>query len=205
MVYKRISKYIEDSQKRIESNIANIMKNYTYNSEDLIKHISIDLNISEEEATKLLEVYHEKVPFVRGIADEAMTQAQKKGVIRTWLGRKCRFEMYEPKSFGFNKALPWKEALEEYGGKGMIRRAFTYKALNKLIQGSSADQTKKAMVDCYNEGLIPMLTVHDELCFNIESEEQVTRVVEIMETCVKDLNIPFKVDAEMGKNWGEVG
>ena len=163
------------------------------------------LDISEEEATKLLEVYHEKVPFVRGIADEAMTQAQKKGVIRTWLGRKCRFEMYEPKSFGFNKALPWKEALEEYGGKGMIRRAFTYKALNKLIQGSSADQTKKAMVDCYNEGLIPMLTVHDELCFNIESEEQVTRVVEIMETCVKDLNIPFKVDAEMGKNWGEVG
>ena len=163
------------------------------------------LDISEEEATKLLEVYHEKVPFVRGIADEAMTQAQKKGVIRTWLGRKCRFEMYEPKSFGFNKALPWKEALEEYGGKGMIRRAFTYKALNKLIQGSSADQTKKAMVDCYNERLVPMLAVHDELCFNIESKEQATRVVEIMETCVEDLNIPFKVDAEIGKNWGEVG
>jgi len=163
------------------------------------------LDISEAEATKLLEVYHEKVPFVRGIADEAMTQAQKKGVIRTWLGRKCRFEMYEPKSFGFSKALPWKEALEEYGGKGMIRRAFTYKALNKLIQGSSADQTKKAMVDCYNEGLVPMLTVHDELCFNVESEEQATRVVEIMETCVENLNIPFKVDAEMGNNWGEVG
>jgi DNA polymerase I-like protein with 3'-5' exonuclease and polymerase domains len=113
--------------------------------------------------------------------------------------------MWEPKSFGYNKAMKLEEAAEEYGGKGRIRRAFTYKALNKLIQGSSADQTKKAMVDCYAEGLVPMLTVHDELCFSVQSEDEAERIKEIMETCVDGLKVPFEVDAELGDNWGEVG
>lgn len=163
------------------------------------------LDVTEKEATELLDTYHQKVPFVKGIADLAMNQAQTHGVIRTYLGRKCRFDMYEPKSYGFNRALPLEEAITEYGGKGMIRRAYTYKALNKLIQGSSADQTKQAMVVCAEEGLLPMLTVHDELCFNIESQEQSDKIVEIMTTCVEGLNVPFEVDAELGNNWGEVG
>jgi DNA polymerase I-like protein with 3'-5' exonuclease and polymerase domains len=87
-----------------------------------------------------------------------------------------------------------------------LTRAFTYKALNKLIQGSAADQTKKAMADCYAEGLLPMLTVHDELCFSVESSEQADRIKEIMETGLSHvLKVPSKVDAEMGANWGEVG
>ena len=161
--------------------------------------------IDEIEAKALLEKSHERVPFEKGIADLAAETASKNGSIRTWLGRKCRFDMWEPRSFGFNKAMKLEEAIKEYGGKGMIRRAFTYKALNKLIQGSSADQTKKAMVDCHAEGLTPMLTVHDELCFSVESQEQSDKIVEIMSTCVPDLKVPFEVDAELGKNWGEVG
>jgi len=98
--------------------------------------------------------------------------------------------------------LPHEEAIKEYGPG--IRRAFTYKALNRLIQGSAADQTKKAMVECYKEGLIPLLTVHDELCFSISSEDQASRIKEIMETCV-ELRVPSKVDQELGANWGEVG
>ena len=76
--------------------------------------------------------------------------------------------------------------------------------MNRLIQGSAADQTKKAMLECYKEGLIPLLTVHDELCFNVESEEQAKKITEIMETCL-ELNVPSKVDQELGDNWGEVG
>ncbi len=163
------------------------------------------MDIDEMEAKSLLEKYHERVPFVKGIADLAASTASKSGSIRTWLGRKCRFDMWEPKSFGYNKAMKLEDAIKEYGGKGMIRRAFTYKALNKLIQGSSADQTKKAMVDCHAEGLTPMLTVHDELCFSISSQEQSDRIVEIMSTCVPNLKVPFEVDAELGDNWGEVG
>tara|TARA_A100001391_G_scaffold111361_2_gene74723 strand:+ start:4274 stop:6148 length:1875 start_codon:yes stop_codon:yes gene_type:complete len=169
------------------------------------KKLAGTLDITEDDAKVLLDQYHEKVPFVKGIADLAMDQAQKNGVIRTWLGRKCRFDMWEPRSYGYNKALPLEQAAKEYGGKGMIRRAFTYKALNRLIQGSSADQTKKAMVDCYAAGLTPMLTVHDELCFSIDDPEEVNTILDIMTTCVEGLNVPFEVDAELGDNWGQVG
>tara|TARA_R110000824_G_scaffold13011_1_gene56825 strand:- start:175 stop:477 length:303 start_codon:yes stop_codon:yes gene_type:complete len=100
--------------------------------------------------------------------------------------------------------MPLAEAEKEYGGLGMLRRAFTYKALNKLIQGSAADQTKKAMVDCYAENFTPMLTVHDELCFSVQNEEQAKRITEIMETGLP-LNVPTRVDCEMGDNWGEAG
>ena len=162
------------------------------------------MDIDTDEASKLLETYNQKVPFLRSLSDKAMDRASSTGVIRTWLGRKCRFDMYEPVSYGFNKALPMKEAINEYGGKGRVRRAFTYKALNRLIQGSSADQTKKAMVECYKEGLCPMLTVHDELCFNIENQKQADKIVEIMTTCVPDLKVPFEVDTALCDNWGEV-
>ena len=97
--------------------------------------------------------------------------------------------------------MPLKDAVKEYQN---VQRAYTYKALNRLIQGSSADQTKKAMVDCYVAGLCPMLTVHDELCFNIENEEQVDKIKEIMTTCVPEVRIPFEVDAELGDNWGQI-
>jgi DNA polymerase I-like protein with 3'-5' exonuclease and polymerase domains len=166
------------------------------------------LDLSIEEATSLLDKYNDKVPFLKSVSEKAMRRAADSGVIRTWLGRKCRFNMYEPISYTYNKALPMKEAIDEYGGKGRIRRAFTYKALNRLIQGSSADQTKKAMVDCYEAGITPMLTVHDELCFNIEnskSAKQIDQIEEIMCNCVPELKIPFEVDVEIGQNWGEVG
>ena len=163
------------------------------------------LDLSVEEATALLDKYNDKVPFLKSISEKTTRKAADSGIIRTWLGRKCRFNMYEPKSYKYNKAMPMKEAINEYGSKGSIRRAFTYKALNRLIQGSSADQTKKAMVDCYDAGLTPMLTVHDELCFNIENDKQIEQIKEIMSNCIPELRIPFDVDAEMGLNWGEVG
>ena len=60
------------------------------------------------------------------------------------------------------------------------------------------------MVDCYNEGLVPLLTVHDELCFSISSQEQADKITEIMEQGL-ELNVPSKVDEELGNDWGEVG
>ena len=160
------------------------------------------LDIKLEEANELLDTYHRKVPFVKQLADQVMSRAQKMGRVRTVLGRSCRFDMWEPKTFGYNQPLKFEEAEKKYGPG--IRRAFTYKALNRLIQGSAADQTKKAMVDCYNEGLVPLLTVHDELCFSISSQEQADKITEIMEQGL-ELNVPSKVDQELGDDWGEVG
>ena len=161
------------------------------------------LDISAEEAGELLATHQEKVPFVKELAELATRQAAKTGQIRTILGRRCRFHLWEPASFGYKKPLPYEQALKEYGQP--LRRAFTYKALNKLIQGSAADQTKKAMADCYAEGLLPMLTVHDELCFSVEGDDQARRIKDIMENGLSDvLKVPSKVDDELKDNWGEI-
>jgi DNA polymerase I-like protein with 3'-5' exonuclease and polymerase domains len=160
------------------------------------------LGISVEEAEELLATHHQRVPFVKGLAEIATQQADKYGTIRTLLGRKCRFHLWEPK-FGYKKPLPLEEARKEYGFA--LRRAFTYKALNKLIQGSAADQNKQAMADCHREGLVPMLTVHDELCFSVESDAQSARITDIMENGLGHvLKVPSKVDVALTNNWGEV-
>jgi DNA polymerase I-like protein with 3'-5' exonuclease and polymerase domains len=92
-----------------------------------------------------------------------------------------------------------------------VKRAFTYKALNALLQGSSADMTKKAMLDCYEAGIndvigAPLLTVHDELDCSVpntkEGKEAFDEMVNIMENTIK-LKIPVRVDADLGNNWAE--
>ena len=169
--------------------------------------LAAQLGVSTEEAKSIIEEHRDKVPFVKQLATVASAQGEKHGQIRTILGRKCRFHLWEPTTFGYNKPMPLEDARKEYGGS--LRRAFTYKALNKLIQGSAADQTKKAMADCFAEGLVPMLTVHDELCFSVENEEQSAKIKEIMETGLP-LKIPSKVDDDipalrgLPNNWGEV-
>ena len=84
-----------------------------------------------------------------------------------------------------------------------IKRAYTYKALNKLIQGSAADMTKKAMLDLYNEKIIPHIQIHDELDISVESKEQANKIIDIMQEAVT-LKVPNKVDYESGKNWGDI-
>ena len=166
-----------------------------------VAKLADQLGIPAEDAKDLIGKHRDKVPFVKGLADTATKQASDNGQIRTLLGRKCRFPLWEPLQFGVGKPLPHDEAQKEYGKQ--IKRAFTYKALNRLIQGSAADQTKKAMLDCYKEGLTPMLTVHDELCFNIENQEQVDKIKEIMETGVP-LKVPSKIDVDIKPDWGEI-
>ena len=162
------------------------------------------LGLNQEDAEDLLADYHDRVPFVRQLMKDTMYKAGKKGFLRTLRGRKCRFDMWEPKTFGVHKALPLKEAANEYGDQ-MIKRAWTYKALNRLIQGSAADQTKQAMLNLYKEGYLAHIQVHDELDFSVESDKDADRIKEIMETCVEDLIVPSKVDVERGPNWGEAG
>jgi DNA polymerase I-like protein with 3'-5' exonuclease and polymerase domains len=162
-----------------------------------VAKLADQLGIPADDAKSLIRQHRDKVPFVKGLADLATKQASDNGQIRTLLGRKCRFHLYEPVTFGVGKPLPHGEAQKEYGKQ--IRRAFTYKALNRLIQGSAADQTKKAMLDCYNEGLIPMLTVHDELCFNIENQDQVGKIKEIMKQGATQG--PFRIDVDIKPDW----
>jgi len=163
--------------------------------------LQAELGVSKDTAEELFRTYHAKVPFVKQLMDSVMRRAQDSGKIRTLLGRLCRFHLWEPHQFGIHKALPHEEALREHGPG--IRRAYTYKALNKLIQGSAADMTKKAMINLYKEGIIPHIQVHDELDISVKDDKQARQIVQIMETAV-ELEVPNKVDYESGKNWGQI-
>ena len=129
--------------------------------------LQAELGVSKENADDLFRTYHDKVPFVKMLMESVMRRAQDKGRVRTLLGRRCRFNLWEPNQFGIHKALNHEDALAEHGPG--IKRAYTYKALNKLIQGSAADMTKKAMVDLYKEGIIPHIQVHDELDISVDN------------------------------------
>jgi len=163
--------------------------------------LQAELGVSKLQAEDLFKTYHAKVPFVKQLMDAVMKRAQESGKIRTLMGRLCRFPLWEPNQFGIHKALPHDQALLEHGPG--IRRAYTYKALNRLIQGSAADMTKKAMINLHKEGIIPHVQVHDELDISVKDDKEAKQIVQIMETSVT-LEVPNKVDYEAGDNWGNI-
>jgi len=163
--------------------------------------LQAELGVSKDKANDLFNQYHAKVPFVKQLMNAASNRAQDRGQIRTLLGRLCRFHLWEPNSFGMHKALPHEEALQEHGPG--IKRAYTYKSLNKLIQGSAADMTKRSMLELYKEGIIAHIQVHDELDISVVDQKHADKIIEIMENAVK-LEVPNKVDYEHGNSWGEI-
>jgi len=168
------------------------------------KKMAVDLDIAPIEAKEMLKEFRSKVPFMQGMLEAVMNRANQVGSIRTYLGRRCKFDLFEPSWYDpgvFHKALPHDEATTKWGGA--IKRAGTYKALNRLIQGTAADQTKKAMVDIYEKlGVIPLIQVHDELNCSVKSDKDAKEIKNIMETCI-DLKVPSNVDYKIKDNWGD--
>ena len=189
--------------------------------------LQAELGVTKEKAEELFSKYHAKVPFVKQLMNKAMKKAQDKGQVKTLLDRHCRFPKYEPILKGsdwgtFVPAEDHERMLElqkmgptildsegkdtgkkNYWHNNDTRRAFTYKALNKLIQGSAADMTKRAMVELHKENILAHVQVHDELDFSIESDSHADKIKDIMEHAV-NLEVPNKVDYESGPSWGEI-
>ncbi|RLD02979.1 MAG: hypothetical protein DRI65_13850 [Chloroflexota bacterium] len=178
---------------------------YGMGKEKLIKELSnMRLDMSGE---KFLKMYHDKFPAAKKTATSYSALAQRTGEIRTILNRRNTFELYEPIG-GVGVPLPRVQALGRYGGG--IQRAATHKALNRKLQGSSADLMKLSMVVAYEEGIFerigyPHLTVHDEIdiSYHKDYENDLNRLIEIMEGCIH-LEVPVIVDKEFGTNWGNV-
>lgn len=170
--------------------------------------MAASLGRSLEEVKPLFTEYHEKLPFVRRTFNAAMERATKVGMVRTLLGRRRRFELWEPSRYkhgGWGQALP----LEAAGAKWpdqRLKRAYTNKALNAVLQGSAADLMKLAMVRAWDAGLfddtlVPHLTVHDELDVSFSSRASLGRLREIMETCYQ-MKVPIVAEVETGRAWG---
>jgi DNA polymerase I-like protein with 3'-5' exonuclease and polymerase domains len=136
--------------------------------------------VAGDEAQSILDQFDRQVPFVKQLAEMCETKAKRTGFIQTILGRRCRFPLHE-------------------SGKGWD---WCHKAINRLIQGSAADQTKRAMVDLDAAGFRMQLQVHDEIDQTVESPEQGEAIGEIMRNCLP-IRVPSKVDVELGPSWGE--
>lgn len=163
------------------------------------------LGVRIEEAQEIVNQYNSRMPFVKKLNDFCEGRAETRGFIKLLDGARCRFDLWELAWRGGGAAkgaaLPREKALEVHKGK-RIKRAHTRKAMNRLIQGSSARQTKMAMRQCHREGYIPLLQMHDELDFPIGDPKVASRVCEIMSTIVK-LKIPMNVDGQYGWTWGQ--
>lgn len=131
--------------------------------------------VAGPEGRAFIDEYFKAVPFVPGLKEACKTAVKKRGYIRTLLGRRCRF--------GFGKSRD-------------------HTAVNRLCQGSAADQLKKANVDMYEQlGEIPLVNVHDEIGLNKWSDEQIERCRQIM-IDTTPLEVPVVVDVDTGINWG---
>ena len=134
-----------------------------------------------DEGQVILDRFDSAVPWAKKLRYAVERRAKSKGYVVTILGRRCRFPFDDT-----GRNFDW-----------------THKALNRLIQGGCADQTKLALVQCEEAGHEIQLQVHDELDTSVEEDSQALEMSEIMSTCVP-MKIPSKVDAEVGPNWGEV-
>jgi len=135
------------------------------------------IEVAGDEGDALFQNFHKEAPFIRQLSEKCEAAAKRRGWVRTVLGRKLHFEKDE---------------------RGQFDRC--HLGLNKLVQGSSADQTKKAMVDIDAAGYAIQLQVHDEI--NFSGDERDAKVVsDIMVDCVP-LQVPSWVGGGIGPNWG---
>ena len=188
-----------------------------------------ELKLDRNKATKLFNTYHNNAPFVRRLSQDLIAFAEKHKLLFTLEDRFCRFNKWETQDRKWNNKinryepvplLTKEEAKKEFKAtavdiykEGKIPKdymenfdkhytpAFTYKALNRLIQGSAADMTKKAMVNLYEKGILPRIQIHDELCLSIKNDKQAAIVKDTMETAIP-LIVNNKVNYKKGKNWG---
>lgn len=158
------------------------------------------IKVAGDEGQALLDRYFTEVPFVKELSAYYTEQANVFGYVRTLSGRRCRFHDFEPK-FGGGLPLPYDEACRRYG-QNNIKRSYTHAALNRKIQGGSADMIKVSLRNLWRAGYCPLVTIHDENGLSLGSRQQVNEVSDIMRNCVK-LRVPLKVDVDLGPSWGK--
>lgn len=175
----------------------NLGSAYGMGKDKMAQQLGVDLSM----AKVILDAYHTGVPYVKPLEKSMTEAAEQRGYIRTILGRKRRFKLWESARFGESGA-PMASKEEAAKMWGSIRRAYCHKALNACIQGSAADQIKQALIDLDEAGLLPQIQVYDEINGSYASEAQAWQVKEIMENAIPS-TVPFLAEPEVGRSWGE--
>lgn len=168
-----------------------------------VENTSQELGISQEECKEMFARHHQEMPFARALSEHCQARVQRRNYIRTLLGRRQRFELMEPARWEARdgSAYPEAKAREVWPNQRLVP-ARMHKALNALIQGSAADQTKAAMLNLWKSGLRHsiMIQVHDELCCSVNNLEEAEMIAHYMKEAAP-LCVPTKVDVKVGPNW----
>lgn len=182
------------------------------------KKMAAKLHRTVDECGEVLDKFDSANPFVLEISQRMMRSAEQRGYIRTILGRRSRFNFWEPAKYrerdpytgqpldGLPAMLPLEQAKETWP-RERLRRALTHKALNRSVQGSGGDMIKAAMVNMYKKDrYVPYLTVHDELDGPVKSREEAEYRKERMERSITEYSgiemlCPIVADLEYGKHW----
>jgi DNA polymerase-1 len=150
------------------------------------------LNIPRAEASELINNYFEKYPGVQDYIDRTIAFAKEHGYVATQTGRRRYLRDINSRSRGSVQAA---ERL----------------AMNSPIQGTAADMLKLAMIrvhDALSDGNFKtkmVLTVHDEIVFDMRKSEQET-VMPVIEQAMKntlEMKVPIEIEMGVGKNWLE--
>lgn len=150
------------------------------------------LNIPREEARSLIENYYEKYPGVRAYIDEIIVFARAEGYVKTRTGRRRYLRDINSRNHS-------------------LRSAAERLAMNSPIQGTAADMLKLAMIKVHRalrDGDFKtkmLLTVHDEIVFDMHRSEQ-AEVMPLIEGCMKSalpMKVPIVVEMGVGRNWLE--
>ena len=146
-----------------------------------------DIGVTQQAAQAFIDAYFEGFPAVRTYIDQVIEKARETGVVKTMLGRR--------------RLVP-----ELTSRNGRLRAAAERVTVNMPIQGTAADILKRAMIDIQPElpkGALMILTVHDELLFEVP-EPQVNTIVDFVRNRMEGaaaLAVPLTVDIGVGENW----
>lgn len=155
------------------------------------------------EAKAIMEQYDREMPFVAQLGRLCQSKAEQRGYIRLIDGALSHFDQWEParRGDGPYEAPRSLAAAREKWEHQRLRRAYVHKAMNRLIQGSAARQTKMAMLEMWRQGIVPLIQMHDEVSCSQSNEAQGRIIAGIMRDIIK-LRLPVAVDSEYGISWG---
>lgn len=199
------AEHLSAKEKRSLAKIINLGKGYEMGFNRLVANLML-AGCDAEQAKEILSDYENNFPYVRLASKKAQGVAETNGYVRTHFGRVIRFNLWVP-CYGTGTPLPYDAAYARYVmGKvrSPIQQHATYRAFNRVVQGSSADQTKRCMVALfYDENITPTLQVHDELTdAQIESNNQLVVYKNVMENVVR-LSVPNLTEIKTGPNWAD--
>lgn len=163
--------------------------------------IALMRGCSLDEAKEVVRTFNSTLPWISGLTEYCSEMAMTRGWVRLIDGARCHFDHWVPRGDRTSAPMRIDQAREMWPGR-QLERAHGHKAMNRVAQGSSARQTKMAMVEAHRAGLPLIIQMHDEIGISSGSERDGLLLSEIMRDVVK-LIVPVRVDLEWGRTWGD--